>query len=85
MLALLPVLAAGSSNAPADSRARVIESIVPWLAFNSSCSSVVLVQNLGSRQVAAEVEAHKSSGALTPLAGRSGIEVRLAPGERGEY
>ena len=83
---------AGSGNPPADSHAqprvvesRVVESIVPWLAFNSSCSSVVEVQNLGSREVAAEVEAHKSSGALTPLAGKSGIEVRLAPGERGEY
>jgi hypothetical protein len=89
---LMAAAIAGSGNPPADSHAqprvvesRVVESIVPWLAFNSSCSSVVEVQNLGSREVAAEVEAHKSSGALTPLAGKSGIEVRLAPGERGEY
>jgi len=63
----------------------VVESIIPWLAFNSSCSSAVNVQNLGSREVVAEIEGHKSSGALTPLVGRSGIEARLAPGERGEY
>jgi len=83
---------AAESGAPqketAESKApqsRVIESIIPWLAFNSSCSSSVKVQNLGSREVAAEVEAHKGGGALTPLAGKSGIDVRLAPGERGEY
>jgi len=89
---LLPVVLMAASNpvAPPDSRphaveSRVMESIIPWLAFNSSCSSAVQVQNLGSREVVADVEAHKSSGALAPLVGRTGIEVRLAPGERGEY
>jgi hypothetical protein len=62
-----------------------VESIVPWLAYNSSCSSAVELQNLGSREVAAEVEAHKSSGALAALAGHAGIEVHLSAGERAEY
>jgi hypothetical protein len=64
---------------------RVVESIVPWLAYNSSCWSAVELQNLGNRDVDAEVEAHKSSGALAPLAGRSGIQLRLSAGEHARY
>jgi hypothetical protein len=64
---------------------RVVESIVPWLAYNSSCWSAVELQNLGNRDVAAEVEAHKSSGALAPLVGHGGIQVRLSAGEHAEY
>ena len=71
--------------AQAGPRERVVESIVPWLAYNSSCWSAVELQNLGNREVAAEVEAHKSSGALAPLAGPSGIQVRLRAGEHAEY
>jgi hypothetical protein len=63
----------------------VVESIVPWLAYDSSCSSAVELQNLGDREVAAEVEAHKTSGALAPFAGHSGIQVRLSAGERAEF
>jgi len=62
-----------------------MESIVPWLDNSPSCWSAVELQNLGNREVAAEVEAHKSSGALTPLVGRSGIQVRLSAGEHAEY
>jgi hypothetical protein len=64
---------------------RIVESIVPWLVYNPSCSSVIELQNLGDREVTAEVEAHKSSGALAPLMGHSGNSVRLSPGERAEY
>jgi hypothetical protein len=67
------------------SRERIVESIVPWLAHNSSCWSAVVVENLGDREVAAEVEAHKSSGALTPFAEHAGINVRLAAGQRAEF
>jgi hypothetical protein len=62
-----------------------IPTIVPWLAYSSSCWSAVELQNLGDRGVAVEVEAHKSSGALAPLVGRSGIQVRLNAGEQAEY
>jgi hypothetical protein len=68
-----------------EGRERVVESIVPWLVYNSSCSSAIELQNLGDREVIAEVEAHKSSGALAPLAGHSGNGVRLSAGEHGEY
>jgi hypothetical protein len=76
---------AAISLAQAQSHERIVESIVPWLAYNSSCSSSVELQNLGTREVAAEVEAHKSSGALAPFAAHIGIQVRLSAGERAEY
>jgi len=55
------------------------------LESNSSCWSAVELQNLGNREVAAEVEAHKSTGALAPLVGHSGIQVHLSAGEHAEY
>jgi hypothetical protein len=62
-----------------------MESIVPSLDTNSSCWSAIRLQNLGDREVSAEVEAHKSSGALAPLVGHSGIQVHLKAGEHAEY
>jgi hypothetical protein len=83
---LVPVVAQTNSRARApESESRWVESIVPWLAYNSSCWSAVELANLGNREVAAEVEAHKSSGALTPLAGPGGIQVQLHAGEHAEY
>jgi len=82
---LVCVLPAAEGLAQDSPRARVVESIVPWLAGNSSCWSAVELENLGDREVAAEVEAHKSSGALVPLVGHTGIQVRLSAGGRAEY
>ena len=82
---LVCLLPAGEGLAQTDSSARVVESIVPWLDYNSACWSAVELKNLGDREVAAEVEAHKSSGALAPLVGHIGIQVRLLPGEHAEY
>lgn len=82
---LVCLLAAGKGPAETEPRTRVVESIVPWLAYNSSCWSAVEVQNMGDREVAAEVEAHKSSGALAPLVGHNEIQVRLKAGERAQY
>ncbi len=62
-----------------------MESIVPSLAYNSSCWSAVELQNLGNREVTAQVEAHKSSGALASFVGLAGIEVHLGAGEHSEY
>ena len=77
---LLCLLSAGVGLAQADPRERVVESIVPWLDYSPSCWSAVELQNLGNREVAAEVEAHKSSGGLAPLVGHSGMQVRLSAG-----
>ena len=85
ILCLLVCLAAREGLAQTDSRERVVESIVPWLAYNSSCWSAVELQNLGKRDVIAEVEAHKSSGALARFVGRSEIQVHLRAGEHAEY
>jgi hypothetical protein len=85
LFVLFSLLAAGDCLAQTKPPERIVESIVPWLAYNSSCWSAVELQNLGNREVAAEVEAHKSSGALVALAGRSGIQVHLNAGERAEY
>jgi hypothetical protein len=79
------LLTAGEGRAQGHLHERVVESIVPWLAYNSSCWSAVELQNLGNRDVKAEVEAHKSSGALAPFAGNAGIEVHLSAGERTQY
>lgn len=82
LVCLLPAL---NALAQTDSKERIVESVVPSLDYNSSCSSAVELQNLGNREVAAEVEAHKSSGALAPLVGHSGIQVRLSAGEHAEF
>jgi hypothetical protein len=82
---LICVLPAGECLARSGPGTRVVESIVPWLAGNSSCWSAVELENLGDREVAAEVEAHKSSGALVPLVGHTGIQVRLNAGDRTQY
>ena len=60
--------------APAD-------SVLPSLAYGSSCSSTVVIQNLTDTAVDVELEAHRSSGALVPLAGLAGRMIHLAPGE----
>jgi len=79
------LFATAPGYAQTASRERVVESVVPWLAHNSSCWSAVVVENLGDREVAAEVEAHKSSGALTPFMEHAGINVRLAAGQRRQF
>jgi hypothetical protein len=59
--------------------------VVPLLDNNSSCWSVVTLQNLGSKAIDADVEAHASSGALVSLVGQPGMQVRLKAGEKAEY
>ena len=85
ILPILAALAVGPGAAPAGAQERTVESIVPALAYGPSCSSVVELRNLGERTAAIDVEGHKASGALVPLAGRPGITVQLRAGERGSY
>jgi hypothetical protein len=61
------------------------ESVLPSLAYGASCSSTVVLQNLADTPVDVEVEAHRSSGALVPLAGLAGRVIHLAAGARGSY
>lgn len=82
---LLTMLALASGVAPADGQERVVESVVPALAYGTGCSSTVELQNLSDRPVVVEVEAHKASGALVPVVDHPEIAVRLTPRERSSY
>jgi hypothetical protein len=83
---LLPALYLGAcAIVAAPPPERVIESVLPALVYNRSCTSTVALQNLADKPVALEVEAHQGSGALVPLSGQSGMLVHLAVGQQGIY
>ena len=85
-MALLNItLVAIALQAASPSSTRVVETILPALVYNASCSSTVSVQNLADRAVWLQLEAHRSDGALVPLEGHAGNEFRLAAGESGAY
>ena len=81
ILPLFAVLALGRANA----QERVVESVVPALAYGAACSSTVEMRNLSDRPVVVDVEAHKASGALVAMVGHPEIAVRLSPLERSSY
>jgi len=64
---------------------RFVDTVLPALGHGPSCWSNVDLMNLGERPVVAEVEAHKSSGALVALAAGQGVGIHLQPGERMSY
>jgi hypothetical protein len=70
---------------PAAAQERVIESVLPALAYTPKCSSTIELRNLSDRPVTLEVEGHKSTGALAPLAGHPSLTVRLSAAERTTY
>ena len=70
---------------PATAQERVIESVLPALAYGPKCSSTIDLRNLSDRPVTLEVEGHNSSGALAPLAGHSSMTVRLSAAEHVDY
>ena len=81
---MLPlVLAAGTMHA--SQQERVVETVLPSLAYGPACWSGVTLQNLGNRPVTVEVEGHRESGALVALAEQAENSVRLAPGERASF
>jgi hypothetical protein len=75
---LLLLLAATS---PASDPGRIVESVLPALAYGPSCWSSLDLHNLGDRVVTVEVEAHRASGALVPLVGHPGVVFTLSPGQ----
>jgi hypothetical protein len=64
---------------------RLIESVLPSMAYGPSCWSSLDLHNLGDRAVLLEVESHRASGALVPLVGYPAMSVRLNAGERASY
>jgi hypothetical protein len=82
---LFAVLALTSALACADGQERVVESVVPALAYGPECSSTVELRNLGGRDVVVDLEGHKASGALVAIAGHPEITIRLAAHQRSSY
>jgi hypothetical protein len=64
---------------------RVVESVIPALAYGPSCRSAVQLQNVGNRPVTVDVEGHRDSGALVGLRGNRGTTVHLNPRNTGTY
>jgi hypothetical protein len=81
----LATLAGAQPAKPAVPAGTALESVLPSLAYGPSCSSTVVLQNLAETPVDVELEGHRSSGALAPLAGRAGRVIHLVPGERGSF
>jgi hypothetical protein len=69
----------------ANAAERIVESVLPSLSYSQSCWSSVNLHNLGDRAVTVEVESHRASGALVPLAGHPAMSIRLNAGERTSY
>jgi hypothetical protein len=82
---LVAVLAGAQPPKPAVPAGSALQSVLPSLAYGPSCSSTVVLQNLAETPVDVELEGHRSSGAVVPLAGRAGRVIHLLPGERGSY
>ena len=72
-------------ESPAEQRERVLESVLPALVYGPTCWSGLELRNLGEQPATVDVEGHRGSGALAPLAGSGGMRVRLQPGERANY
>jgi hypothetical protein len=82
---LLVTLACAQQPKPTVPADGALESVLPSLAYGPSCLSTVMLQNLAETPVDVELEGHRSSGAVVPLAGRAGRGIHLVPGERGSY
>jgi hypothetical protein len=78
VLALLATTAFGQTE-------RVVESIVPAMAYGPECSSAVELRNLSDRAASVDVEGHRGSGALVSLANHPDMAIVLGPHESGTY
>jgi hypothetical protein len=70
-----------AATSPASDPGRIVESVLPALAYGPSCWSSLDLHNLGDRVVTVEVEAHRATGALVPLVGHPGVVFNLNPGQ----
>ena len=53
------------------------DSVVPALDYGPACTSSIDAVNLTDREAVAEIEGHKSGGALVLLSGQTEIKVRI--------
>ena len=58
---------------------RTLESVIPALDYGRFCTSSIEARNLTGKEVTAEIEGHKASGALVLLVGQSETTVRIPP------
>jgi|ERR1051326_4476286 hypothetical protein len=70
---------------PAFGQERMVDTVLPALAYGPKCSSTIALRNLGERPVTLEVEGHGNGGALVPLVGHPSLTVRLNAAERVSY
>lgn len=61
---------------------RTLDTVVPSLDYGPACTSTVEAVNLTDREVTAEIQAHRESGALVLLRGQSSTSVRIPPRAR---
>lgn len=85
LLPVLLLLLSLSVTSPASEPERVVESVLPALAYGPSCWSSLDLHNLGDRAVIVEVEAHRASGALVPLVEHPQVVFSLNAGQRVSY
>ena len=78
-LILLTIAAIAISASASE---RVVESVLPSLAYGSSCSSTIRLQNLAEVPATVDLEAHRASGALVALKASLNRVVRLEPGQQ---
>jgi hypothetical protein len=76
--------ATGFAQGPAK-RERLVESVLPSLDYGTACWSSITLQNLSDREVMVQVEAHRASGALTPLTGLAQSSVTMQAQEKATY
>jgi hypothetical protein len=74
---LLLAVCLGECALNAEQR-RVIVSVLSPMAYGPNCWSNVELQNLGTRDVAVNVEGHKGSGALVALVGSPSVLLTVA-------
>jgi hypothetical protein len=72
-------------SAFASGKERIIESVLPSLAYGSTCWSSIDLQNLGDRTVTVDLEAHRASGALVALVDHPQVNVTLQAGEHAGF
>ena len=83
-LSLVCLLLTGCALFATD-KERVVESVLPSLAYGAHCWSSIDLQNLSERPVSLELQSHRASGALVPIVDHPQLTVILAPGERASF
>jgi hypothetical protein len=77
---LLLAICLGEFAIHAEQRGLLVSVLSP-MAYGADCWSNVELQNLGTKDVAVNVEGHKGSGALVALVGSPSVSLSVPPAE----